>query len=69
MERNMGTTDRFLRASLGIVVGILIATGQLHGVAALVLGLFAVVFVATSLVGFCPLYKPLKISTCKKTRT
>jgi len=33
---------------------------------AAVLGILALVFVATSAIGFCPLYVPLKISTTKK---
>jgi hypothetical protein len=36
-----------------------------HGTLAVVLGVLAVVFLATSAIGFCPLYLPLKCSTCK----
>jgi len=32
-----------------------------------VLGIFAVVFLLTSFVGFCPLYAPFKLSTLKKS--
>jgi len=63
MKKNMGTVDRVLRILAAIVVVILYLTGQISGAAAVVLGFFAVVFVATSVVGSCPLYLPLKIDT------
>lgn len=69
MKTNMGGIDRILRLSLAGVVAILFFTKQLTGTAAAVLGVFAVIFVLTSLVGFCPLYVPLGISTKKKPRS
>jgi len=63
MKKNMGTVDRVLRILAAIVVVALYLTGQINGTAAVVLGFFAVVFVATSVVGSCPLYLPLKIDT------
>jgi len=67
MKINMGNMDRILRVTLAIIVGVLIITGQLTGLTAVILGIFAVIFLATSFVGICPLYLPLKIST-KKTK-
>lgn len=61
----MGKTDRLLRVILAIIVGGLIITGHLTGIAAVILGIFAIVFLGTSFIGFCPLYVPLKISTQK----
>jgi hypothetical protein len=66
MKQNMGTIDRVIRVLLAIVVLVLYLTGNISGTAAIILGIFAVIFVLTSLVGFCPLYVPLKISTKKK---
>lgn len=63
MTRNMGTLDRSVRTLLAVLVGLLIATGTLTGVAAIVLGVFAAVFLLTSFVGFCPLYAPFGWST------
>lgn len=63
MKKNMGVFDRVLRAILAVIVGILYFTGQLTGIAAVVLGIFAVVFLATSIIGFCPAYSLLGIST------
>ena len=65
MTLNMGTVDRVLRIALAVVVAILIILGKLTGVAAIILGIFAIVFLITSAVGFCPLYKLLGISTKK----
>ena len=65
MKQNMGTIDRVIRTSLALVVAILYFTGQLSGLAAIVLGIFAIVFLLTSLVGVCPLYTVLGIKTTK----
>jgi K+-transporting ATPase A subunit len=61
----MGTTDRIVRTILAVLVGILYFTGQIGGTLALILGILAIVFLATSLVGVCPLYMPFRISTRK----
>jgi len=42
--------------------------GSITGIAAIVLGVLAVVFIITSLIGFCPLYVPLNISTIGKSK-
>lgn len=65
MKKNMGTIDRALRVTVALVIGILYLTGQISGLAAVVLGVIAVIFVATSLVSTCPLYVPLGITTRK----
>lgn len=61
----MGTIDRALRIVAAIVVALLYATGQISGTAAIILGIFAVIFLLTSFMGFCPLYVPFKLSTKK----
>lgn len=66
MKKNMGSADKITRILFAIIIAMLYFTNQITGVAAIVLGLFAVVFLLTSLVGFCPLYAPFKISTLKK---
>jgi small-conductance mechanosensitive channel len=62
----MGTIDRLTRTILAVVVAVLYFTKQITGVAAIVLGILAIIFLLTSAVGFCPLYVPFKISTRKK---
>ena len=67
MKKNMGRIDRVIRIVLAIVVAILYMNGSITGTAAIILGILAVVFIITSLIGFCPLYVPFKISTIKKS--
>jgi small-conductance mechanosensitive channel len=66
MPKNMGLVDRIIRVLLAAVVAVLFFTVQITGIAAIILGVIAVIFVLTSLVAFCPLYFPFKISTAKK---
>jgi len=68
MKKNMGTIDRIIRILLAIVVAILYMNGSITGVAAIILGILAFVFIITSLIGFCPLYVPFKISTISKSK-
>ncbi|HCA79688.1 MAG TPA: DUF2892 domain-containing protein [Bacteroidetes bacterium] len=65
MKQNLGSTDRFIRVLAAVVVAALYFTDQISGIAAIVLGLFAVIFLVTSAMGFCPLYLPFKLSTKK----
>jgi Na+(H+)/acetate symporter ActP len=67
MKKNMGMADRIIRTLLAVIVAILYFAGQITGIAAIILGIFAVVFLLTSLMSFCPLYVPLKLSTTKKS--
>jgi hypothetical protein len=66
MRTNMGSIDRAVRLLLVAVIAILYLTDNISGIAAIVLGIFAVVFAVTSFTGFCPLYHPLKLSTTRK---
>ena len=68
MKKNMGSADRTLRIIVVIIIAILYFTGTVSGTVALVLGIAAIAFLLTSMVGFCPLYVPLGISTCKKEK-
>jgi len=64
----MGSTDKFLRIALAILVAVLYFTNVINGTLAIVLGILAVVFVLTSFISFCPLYLPFGISTLKKKK-
>ncbi|GBD86420.1 hypothetical protein BMS3Abin03_00340 [bacterium BMS3Abin03] len=68
MKKNMGAIDRGIRILIAVVIAILYFTVQISGLAAIILGILAIVFLATSFMGFCPLYLPLKISTIKKSK-
>lgn len=63
IKQNMGTLDRVIRLMLVAVVAVLYFTGNLTGLAAIILGILAVIFVITSFIGFCPLYLPFGLST------
>jgi hypothetical protein len=67
MKTNMAILDRIVRVVLVAAVAVLYFAGLLSPVAAIVLGILAVVFLLTSIVGFCPLYPLLGISTKRKT--
>jgi hypothetical protein len=67
MKKNMGTIDRVIRVLLAVVVIILYLAGSITGVAAVILGIFALIFIITSLIGYCPLYTLLNISTAGKS--
>jgi len=65
MKKNMGSVDRIIRLVLALVVAVLYFTGKISGTVAIVLGVVALVFFITSLVGYCPAYTPLGIKTLK----
>ena len=65
MTKNMGNADRIVRTLIAVAVGVLIATGMITGILAIVLGVFAVIFLLTSFVAWCPAYAPFRISTRK----
>jgi hypothetical protein len=67
MKRNMAIVDRIVRAVIVALVAALYLTHNLSPVAAVILGVLAVVFLLTSIVGTCPLYMLLGISTKRKT--
>lgn len=66
MTRNMGTADRVIRTLAALAVAVLYFTNTISGTLALVLGIVAVAFLVTSLVGSCPAYLPFRLSTRAK---
>ncbi len=66
MAKNMNTIDRALRIVLAVILGYLIFNGTLIGVWAWVLGILAVIFLLTSLLGFCPSYTVIGVSTLEE---
>ncbi|MFM8833825.1 MAG: DUF2892 domain-containing protein [Cytophagales bacterium] len=66
MKKNMGKEDRIIRVIAAMVVAALYFTGVISGVVAIILMVVAAVFIATSLVSFCPLYLPLGLNTIRK---
>lgn len=59
MKTNEGTIDRVLRVLAGIVLIALVMTGTVG-----VWGWIGIVPLVTGLLGWCPLYSVLGLSTC-----
>mgnify|MGYP002631275501 CR=1 FL=1 len=60
----MGNVDQMIRIIIALVVGVLYWQNIITGTLALVLAAVALVFILTSTVKFCPIYRILGISTC-----
>tara|TARA_B110000046_G_scaffold33721_1_gene36283 strand:- start:252 stop:464 length:213 start_codon:yes stop_codon:yes gene_type:complete len=65
MKKNMGSTDKIIRIILALVIAGSYFAGFISVAVAIVAGLFAVIFVATSFISFCPLYLPFGLSTLR----
>jgi len=66
MKKNMGSADKLIRVLIAVAIAVLYYLGKIEGTLALVLLAFALIFLLTSLVSFCPLYTIFGINTCKK---
>ncbi len=66
MTPNMGALDKTFRILIAIIIGLLWYSQIISGTFAIVLLVFAGIFVLTSLISFCPLYLPFGFSTIKK---
>ena len=65
MKKNMGSADKIIRIFIAGLIATLYFTHVISGVLAIILGILAIVFIATSVASFCPLYLPFGISTNK----
>jgi hypothetical protein len=68
MKKNMGNTDRIVRAIIAVILAALYFAGMVKGTIGIVLLILAVVFLFTAFTGFCPLYLPFGISTCAEKK-
>ena len=66
MKKNMGAVDRVIRIVLAALFAVLYFTGTVTGTPGLVLLVLGGVFLATSLISFCPLYTLVGLNTCPK---
>lgn len=64
MKANMGSADRIIRILIAAVLAVLYFTGTISGPMAIAGLVIAGVFVLTSFVSFCPLYRLVGVSTC-----
>lgn len=65
MTANVGTVDRVLRIIVGLAL-IALALGLVPGMAAVKWGWIGIVPLGTALLGYCPLYSILGVSTCPR---
>lgn len=66
MKKNMGDADRAIRIVAAALIVILYLLGIVTGMVGTILLLLAVIFLVTSFVGICPLYKIFGINTIKQ---
>lgn len=64
MQKNMGIADRSIRVIVAAVVAFLYYNKTITGTLGIVLMVLAAVFLLTSAISFCPLYKLVGINTC-----
>ena len=65
MKKNMGKADKLIRFIIAIAIGVLYYQDILKGYLGVVLMIFAIIFLITSLISICPLYSIFGIKTCK----
>jgi hypothetical protein len=65
MKRNLSNTDRIIRVLFAALFSYLYFSGIVTGAPGIVLLVLGAVFLLTSVVAFCPLYAPFKLSTYK----
>lgn len=68
MKTNMGNTDRIIRVILALVFAALYFTGIVTGTWGTVLVVLGGVFLATSVISFCPLYSIFGINSCGRKK-
>ena len=66
LNKNMGLIDRIIRITAAVLFAYLYFSGTVSGILGIILLAFSIIFILTSLVSFCPLYLPFKLSTIKK---
>ncbi|WP_370478421.1 YgaP family membrane protein [Tamlana flava] len=66
MKKNMGTADKSIRILVAIVIALLYYFDAISGTLAYILMALAIIFLITSFINFCPLYKVFGIKTSKK---
>ena len=66
MKKNMGTADKLARILVAVIIIALYFTEVISGTLAIVLLVFAGIFILTSLLSVCPLYPIFGINTSKK---
>ncbi|HEV7230011.1 MAG TPA: DUF2892 domain-containing protein [Bacteroidia bacterium] len=69
MKKNMGNFDKTVRILIAVAIIILYFANVINGTVAIIGLILSVIFIATGLVGTCPLYMPFGIDTRGKNKT
>ncbi|HSN43896.1 MAG TPA: DUF2892 domain-containing protein [Propionibacteriaceae bacterium] len=65
MTKNVGNTDKLVRYGIALVALVGAYLAGFSGVTGVLLLILAAVLAVTAVVGFCPIYRVLGMSTCK----
>ena len=68
MKKNMGSLDRFIRLAVVMLISFLSMKAVINGTLSLILLGVSIIFLLTSLIGYCPLYSVFGIQTCPKDK-
>jgi hypothetical protein len=68
MKKNMGRNDRLLRVGIVAVISTLYLTDVIGGTLGTVLMVLSGISLLTAVAGFCPLYVPFGLNTCRSGR-
>lgn len=68
MKKNMGSLDRFIRLAVVMLISFLSMKEVINGTLSLILLGVSIIFLLTSLIGYCPLYSVFGIQTCPKDK-
>ena len=68
MEKNMGSADRTIRVIVAVIILTLYMTKIISGTLGIVLMALSAVFLLTSFISFCPLYRVVGLSTLRKKK-
>ena len=66
MLKNIGLNDKAIRVIVAVAICSAFALKIIFGLLGIILLVAAVILFVTALFNFCPLYKILGLSTCKK---
>jgi hypothetical protein len=69
MKKNMGSIDKIIRIVVALLIIVLFFAKILNGTVAIILLVISLIFILTSIVGFCPLYRIFGLTTCKTKAT
>ncbi len=70
LKKNMGTLDKTIRISIALILlGLYIGGSIPEGTLTLLLIIICTIFLLTSIIGFCPLYALLNLTTRKQHKS